>query len=89
MEDIIVDIKNLNKTFKSESGTVQALTDINLSVRRGEILGIIGFSGAGKSTLVRCINKLESPDSGIVEVCGENVAALKGKSFWLCAEKRE
>ncbi|RWB24827.1 ATP-binding cassette domain-containing protein, partial [Mesorhizobium sp.] len=45
-------------------GTTAALDGVSLSVRKGEILGIIGRSGAGKSTLIRCLNGLERPDSG-------------------------
>ena len=77
MSDGIIELKNLNKTFKSKHGETVALSDVNLSVNRGEILGVIGFSGAGKSTLVRCINALEKPDSGEITVCGERVTALK------------
>jgi len=47
-----------------------AIADISLEVRRGEILGVIGRSGAGKSTLIRCINGLERPDSGRIEILG-------------------
>lgn len=81
MEDYIIKIENLNKTYKSKSGDVSALNDVNLAVKRGEIIGVIGFSGAGKSTLVRCINKLEAPDGGSVKVCGEEVTALKGNAL--------
>lgn len=77
MEDCVIQIKNLNKTFQSKEGRVEALTDINLDVHRGEILGVVGFSGAGKSTLVRCINLLERPESGEVWFGGENLVALK------------
>ena len=64
MSDEIIRISHLVKEFKTASGTVHALDDVNLSIRRGEIYGIIGLSGAGKSTLVRCINYLERPTSG-------------------------
>lgn len=53
-------------------GAQAAITDISLDVRRGEILGVIGRSGAGKSTLIRCINGLEKPDTGTIEVLGKN-----------------
>lgn len=78
-DGIAIEIRNLSKTFKTKEGEVSALSSIDLSVKRGEILGIIGFSGAGKSTLVRCINALERPDSGTILVNGEDVGALKGK----------
>lgn len=65
-EKYIIRIKNMGKTFHTESGDVVALDDINLDIKEGSIQGIIGLSGAGKSTLVRCINYLEVPTSGQV-----------------------
>ena len=58
-DDVVIEIKDLNKSFKSKEGEINALSSIGLTVKRGEIVGIIGFSGAGKSTLVRCINALD------------------------------
>jgi D-methionine transport system ATP-binding protein len=57
-------------------GAVVAIDGISLEVKRGEILGIIGRSGAGKSTLIRCLNGLEKPDSGSVEILGQDIAPL-------------
>ena len=72
-QDVIVQIKGLNKTFRGRAGTVVALNGIDLDIYRGEIFGIIGLSGAGKSTLVRCINFLEKPTEGTVTVDGNPV----------------
>ena len=58
-------------------GTVVALNDINLTIRDGDVYGIIGMSGAGKSTLVRCINMLERPDEGNVIVNGKQMQDLR------------
>lgn len=66
----MIEIQNLNKVFHLKSGNVTALDDVSLTIRQGEIFGVIGYSGAGKSTLVRCINLLETPDSGSVTVNG-------------------
>ena len=66
----MITIKNLSKTFETAEGTVEALNDINLTINDGDIYGIIGMSGAGKSTLVRCINMLERPTSGTVDIDG-------------------
>lgn len=78
MEDCIIEIENLNKNYKTDSGKVSALKNVNLKVERGEIMGVIGFSGAGKSTLVRCINKLEIPDGGKIKVLGEDISKASG-----------
>ena len=77
MSDEIIRISHLVKEFKTASGTVHALDDVNLSIRRGEIYGIIGLSGAGKSTLVRCINYLERPTSGDVFFEGQSLSEMK------------
>lgn len=77
----IIEVKSLCKSFNGGSSKVSALDDVNFTVERGEILGVIGFSGAGKSTLVRCINGLEKPSGGSVTVCGLSVSELKGKQL--------
>ena len=60
----MIELQHLTKRFATQGGTVVALNDINLTIRDGDVYGIIGMSGAGKSTLVRCINMLERPDEG-------------------------
>ncbi len=79
--DAIVRIRGLNKTFHGRSGTVVALDGISLDIMRGEVFGIIGLSGAGKSTLVRCINYLETPTKGSVEVDGQELGTLGKKEL--------
>ncbi|MGW9309128.1 amino acid ABC transporter ATP-binding protein [Saccharomonospora azurea] len=66
MSDLIVEVSDLHKAF----GRLQVLKGIDLSVRRGEVVCIIGPSGSGKSTLLRCVNLLEEPNSGTVTVNG-------------------
>ena len=68
MRDII-QIQHLSKTF----GTHEVLKDIDFSVRKGEVVSIIGSSGSGKSTLLRCINLLETPSGGRIVFNGENI----------------
>lgn len=77
----MIEIKNLEKSFKTSYGTITALKDINLTVNDGEIFGIIGLSGAGKSTLVRCINLLERPTKGEVVLDGKSLTTLKKKEL--------
>ncbi|MDP9807966.1 D-methionine transport system ATP-binding protein [Rhizobium tibeticum] len=57
-------------------GATAALDGISLTVHKGEILGIIGRSGAGKSTLIRCLNGLERPDRGEIEIEGRSIVGL-------------
>ncbi|AHV99491.1 methionine ABC transporter ATP-binding protein [Paenibacillus sabinae] len=83
----MITVTNLNKSYRTRSGTVPALQDINLQIEKGEIFGIIGFSGAGKSTLIRCLNRLEEPDSGRI-VIGETVITnLKERELRLARRK--
>lgn len=76
--DVIIEIKNLSKVFRDGTGEVAALLDVNLTVRAGDIFGIIGMSGAGKSTLLRCLSMLEEPTGGEILLSGENLSHLQG-----------
>ncbi len=73
----IIKIRNLKKVFKSQTDSILALQDINISINEGEIFGIIGLSGAGKSTLVRMINYLEKPTEGEVYFEDKDLSVLK------------
>lgn len=70
--DEVVRLVDVRRRF----GATAALDGISLTVRKGEILGIIGRSGAGKSTLIRCLNGLERPDSGEIEIEGRSIVGL-------------
>ncbi len=69
-----IEIKNAVKTF---GGTVQALRGVDLTVKKGEVVLIIGPSGSGKSTLLRSVNRLERLDSGTILIDGECVTDEK------------
>ena len=86
MENIF-ELNHLFKTFGSGDGQVEALKDVSLQIRSGEIFGIIGLSGAGKSTLVRCINLLEQPDRGEILFHGQDLMKLKEKTLRLQRRK--
>ena len=77
----IIEIKGLGKTFKTDGEDFVALDQIDLSIRRGSIQGIIGLSGAGKSTLVRCINYLEKPSSGQIYFRGQSLGSMKQREI--------
>ncbi|MDR3222379.1 MAG: ATP-binding cassette domain-containing protein [Methanobrevibacter sp.] len=65
----MIEVKNLNKSYKLDNGeTLTALKNINLSVKEGEILGIIGKSGSGKTSLLRILRGVEDFDSGTVKI---------------------
>ena len=72
----MIELQHLTKRFATQGGTVVALNDINLTIRDGDVYGIIGMSGAGKSTLVRCINMLERPSRGRVLLDGQDLVSL-------------
>lgn len=76
-----IEIQKLSKVFQGTDCEVVALRDIDLSIEKGSIFGIIGMSGAGKSTLVRCINFLERPSSGTVVINGRDLGSMSAKAL--------
>ena len=76
-----IEVRHLYKRFEQKGVTVEALSDINLTVEQGDIYGIIGMSGAGKSTLVRCLNFLEKPTEGQVLIGGQELGTLTEKEL--------
>ena len=73
MTDVILRTENLKKSF----GKLEVLKGITTEIRRGEVVSIIGPSGGGKSTFLRCLNLLETPDSGQVLFKGQDVTDKK------------
>ncbi|GEA51179.1 methionine import ATP-binding protein MetN [Vibrio inusitatus NBRC 102082] len=77
----MIEIKQVNKVFYQGKTAISALKDINLTIAKGNIFGVIGSSGAGKSTLIRCVNMLEAPTSGEVIVDGVDLTKLSKKEL--------
>ena len=73
MSENILEIRHLGKSF----GTHEVLRDIDFTVKKGDVISIIGASGSGKSTLLRCVNLLETPTSGEILYRGQNVTGPK------------
>jgi len=87
MSETFVELSHLYKEYRAKNANVEALNDINLTVGKGEIFGVIGLSGAGKSTLVRCINLLEQPTSGTVLVDGRDMLKLTREELRIRRQK--
>ena len=81
IQEIMIKVEDISKSFESKDATVNALNHVNLEIHKGEIYGVIGMSGAGKSTLVRCLNLLEKPTSGNVYIEGKNLMQLSEKEL--------
>lgn len=74
-------IENLSKAFNTPQGKVEVLKNINLRIEKSDVFGVIGFSGAGKSTLIRCINRLEQPDTGKICIGSKEITALNKREL--------
>jgi peptide/nickel transport system ATP-binding protein len=82
----VLAIDGLSKRFRSggflaRSRVVQALDDVNLSLRRGEILGVVGESGSGKSTMARCIARFMEPSAGQIVIDGIDMVGLSARQL--------
>ncbi len=72
----MIKLKNISKVFDISGKKLTALDNVSIEVARGQICGVIGASGAGKSTLIRCVNLLERPTTGTVEVDGMELTRM-------------
>ena len=78
-DEVILRIEGVNRIYKDEESEVTALSDINLEVRKGEFISIIGASGCGKTTLLRLIAGLDKPQSGELTLGGEKIVKADPK----------
>jgi len=76
MNDNVIEIQNLNKIYAMGDVSVHALRDVSLTIRRGEMVAIMGPSGSGKSTLMNILGCLDQPTSGLYLLEGENVGLM-------------
>ncbi len=86
MNDTLIEIKNLEKTYKNEQSflspkkdSLRVLKNINLNIKKGEIVSLVGESGCGKSTLANCILKLITPEKGEILFENENILNFNKK----------
>lgn len=78
----IIKVKNLQKTYGKDENKTTALTDINLTIKKGEFVAIIGPSGSGKSTLMHILGLMDKPDSGDVIINGTNINDIKDEEIF-------
>ena len=74
--DAVLSARGVRRSFREGSTTLEVLTGVELEVKRGERLAIIGASGSGKTTLLQILGGLDRPDAGVVEIDGRNLHAL-------------
>lgn len=74
---MILDAKDITKSY----GTLRVLNGVSLQVQKGEVISIVGASGAGKSTLLHILGTLDRPDSGTVNIDGDNIFTKKDKNL--------
>ncbi|GAH05125.1 unnamed protein product, partial [marine sediment metagenome] len=79
MSKTVLKCTKLSKTFADGTLYVEVLRKINLEVKAGEMLAIVGASGEGKSTLLHLLGGLDKPTSGSVNICGHSIAKLSEK----------
>jgi lipoprotein-releasing system ATP-binding protein len=80
-DDIVLRAEHLSRRFTGTDSDIVVLEDVSLSVRRGEVVGIVGASGVGKSTLLHILGSLDDPDAGTVTVGGADVHAIRGREL--------
>ena len=84
-EDILLQIKQLSKTYGKRASQIHALNEFSLDLHKKDVIGILGFSGCGKSTLAKCITGLETADTGRIFYHGVDITHLRGrKRRWVC-----
>jgi oligopeptide transport system ATP-binding protein len=81
VSDLVLEARDLVRYFRSRAGLVRAVDGVDLRLRRGETLGVVGESGCGKSTLAKLLVGLEKPTSGTVVVRDEDLSGLRGRGL--------
>ena len=78
---VVLEARDLKKSYRMGKVTVEALRGVNLAIRRGEFVSIIGPSGSGKSTLLNLIGCLDSPSDGVAIIDGQDVSRMKDSAL--------
>src|SRR5690606_22640427 len=75
--DTVLGVQHLSRSFRQGDAVIQVLKDVNLEVKRGEIVALLGASGAGKSTFLQAVGLLEGGFQGSIRIDGTECASLK------------
>jgi putative ABC transport system ATP-binding protein/lipoprotein-releasing system ATP-binding protein len=78
---MMIDIKNLTKTYKVDGQRIKAVDNVSFTCRKGEYISVVGHSGSGKSTLLSLIGGLTRPDSGDIVIDGTGILSLNDNSL--------
>lgn len=84
----VLQAKDLKKIYGSGNNTVHALDGVDLSVKKGEFVAIVGTSGSGKSTLLHMLGGLDRPTSGTVMVDGQDIFSLKEEALTIFRRRK-
>ena len=77
MNKIILETLNLKKTFEHRNGTIELFKDVNMKIRKGDLIALVGPSGSGKSTLLHLLALLENPSKGKISSKSANIRDLE------------
>lgn len=84
MTGALLELRGVSKSYNSRA---KALSDVSLSIARGEFVSVIGSSGAGKSTMLRCANRLIDPTAGTVMFDGRDITRIRGRELRQCRRR--
>lgn len=84
MSEIILKVEKLGKSFKNNDKSIYAVKNVNFSINKGEVVGIVGGSGSGKSTIAKLITGLLVLDEGKLTICGEEIDKNSIKNIKKC-----
>jgi lipoprotein-releasing system ATP-binding protein len=80
-DSVVLEAIGVTKSYEGTKGTIEVLKGLDLDVRRGEVLSVVGASGVGKSTLLQILGSLDNPDSGTIKIHGRTVDALSAREL--------
>ena len=83
----MITLNNVSVTFEGKETSIKAVENVQLTIEKGDVFGIVGYSGAGKSTLVRTINLLQRPTEGSVIVSNQDLLSLKPQQLRAARKK--